>query len=1053
MSEIKKYQKAMNFKANPRYLTRDFIVPLYTGTEPDIVPETGVEQQGAGSYTPFPNDMPIVSPKEIQNQPYEQLQLNEGGRVSFKDGSKPARSTIYKITKANHPEKGKYAYHGFNMKTKYFDTKKEAEDFKKFRLQSKTEQQTIKITDDFIQEVEKRIKAGKSKVQIATELKVPFKRINKAIEQGNIKLLGSVTQNPEYRSFVKKNYKDKTIETIAKELFTDKKIPLSTKKSRVNTIVSSLIADKELEPIAASSKSEIRDRYGFGKSSKYEIEKATREKRESFISKTSSPSTEYQIRQLKTGEGPQLAHRLGLEESAKLGQQYDIGNLGIDPPKVNQEIVKSFENLRDELSIERDAIAKKIEKNPSLELKKQLLNINEKIKQVVDASDGRIQAFVLDEQTLEPIKYLGIKPRELAYGVIDETAKNFDLKEINKILRDASKTGKTTPENWEKIKKYQMFVANLNNEISSTKKENVGETIKKLENMIGGMGCTRFAVGGRVNFSSGSDCFNKGLKALEEGKLTKEQLNVASRVIAESGEEASVLKNILDKAGTGFKFTGKTGKQILDLSEEALAFGKGTVGRTLGPLAALNSGLEQFTAGNYREAYRQVLDFFDPLPLVGVDVFEKYRQEGSIENIRNRIGKENQESFNRILEFKPTFDKLMDVNAKLQRVESAAQNPYDPESPGVDPMYINDLKKQQADLDKIINNPKYQNIRNDFEKIGKALQKETYSRNLGKPEQEKVAYDTATLETLSRALGFDFLDQLKDESKTFTPNLTAAEKIREKEIKLPPISDEQRIIIEEIGARGGAAEGGRIGFEKGGMSKRGFLKLLGGTAATGAIAPDLIKAIKGGKTATQIASKIKFEKAEGMYPWFPDLVEKIKTKGKPFEEKEIIMEASYKHEAKGYGGLPKGVETVTRHVDGDTEFLLREYPDGRIAVDIHSPRNQEGSSTPVTLYYRPTMELKYYSGTKVEPAEFKVLEKEPRYFANGPDDVDIEMSETRKIPGKNTIYGDVEAAERFATGKIENRKIIPVKQARREQMEDAPVDFIEETSPYGPDTF
>jgi hypothetical protein len=244
----------------------------------------------------------------------------------------------------------------------------------------------------------------------------------------------------------------------------------------------------------------------------------------------------------------------------------------------------------------------------------------------------------------------------------------------------------------------------------------------------------------------------------------------------------------------------------------------------------------------------------------------------------------------------------------------------------------------------------------------------------------------------------------------------------------------------------------REGFKKGGISRRDLLALLTGAA----VAPELIKAVKGTKKAAQTvraASKINFEKAEGMYSWFPDLVEKIKTKGKPFEEKEIIMEASYKHEPKGYGGLPKGVETVTRHVDGDTEFLLREYPDGRIAVDIHSPRNQEGSSTPVTLYYRPTMELKYYSGSKVEPAEFKVLEKEPRYFANGPDDVDIEMSEMRKVPGKNTIYGDVEAAERFATGKIENRKIIPVKQARREQMEDAPVDFIEETSPYGPDTF
>ena len=44
MSEIKKYKKALNYRANPRYLSRDFIVPLYTGTEPDIVPETSVEQ-------------------------------------------------------------------------------------------------------------------------------------------------------------------------------------------------------------------------------------------------------------------------------------------------------------------------------------------------------------------------------------------------------------------------------------------------------------------------------------------------------------------------------------------------------------------------------------------------------------------------------------------------------------------------------------------------------------------------------------------------------------------------------------------------------------------------------------------------------------------------------------------------------------------------------------------------------------------------------------------------------------------------------------------------
>ena len=86
MSEIKKYKKALNYRANPRYLSRDFIVPLYTGTEPDIVPETSVEQQG--TFTPFPNDIPIVNPKQIEQQPYQQLELADGGRIGFVKGGK-----------------------------------------------------------------------------------------------------------------------------------------------------------------------------------------------------------------------------------------------------------------------------------------------------------------------------------------------------------------------------------------------------------------------------------------------------------------------------------------------------------------------------------------------------------------------------------------------------------------------------------------------------------------------------------------------------------------------------------------------------------------------------------------------------------------------------------------------------------------------------------------------------------------------------------------------------------------------------------------------------
>ena len=60
-------------------------------------------------------------------------------------------------------------------------------------------------------------------------------------------------------------------------------------------------------------------------------------------------------------------------------------------------------------------------------------------------------------------------------------------------------------------------------------------------------------------------------------------------------------------------------------------------------------------------------------------------------------------------------------------------------------------------------------------------------------------------------------------------------------------------------------------FKEGGgpkISRRGLLGLLTGAAA----APELIKAFKGTKKAAQtakIASKIKIEPAEGMYPWFP----------------------------------------------------------------------------------------------------------------------------------------------------------------------------------------
>ena len=83
----------MRFKANPRYLRRDFIVPLYTGTEPDILDDSDTQRESS-VYKEFPNDMPIISPKRIQNQLYEQLELADGGRVNIKNREPNANGGI-----------------------------------------------------------------------------------------------------------------------------------------------------------------------------------------------------------------------------------------------------------------------------------------------------------------------------------------------------------------------------------------------------------------------------------------------------------------------------------------------------------------------------------------------------------------------------------------------------------------------------------------------------------------------------------------------------------------------------------------------------------------------------------------------------------------------------------------------------------------------------------------------------------------------------------------------------------------------------------------------
>jgi hypothetical protein len=468
----------------------------------------------------------------------------------------------------------------------------------------------------------------------------------------------------------------------------------------------------------------------------------------------------------------------------------------------------------------------------------------------------------------------------------------------------------------------------------------------------------------------------------------------------------------LQKASALNKFKNAT-KLGAGLAEEVIGFGKGVAGRTLGPLVALNSALEQFTSGNYREGIRKIADIADLTTLVGDPLgFEKMRTEGTIEDVRGKIGKENQASLDRILEFKDKYYQLQDINTKLQRAESAAAGQYDPESPGVDPNYLNELKKQQADLNKIINSPKYQNIRTDYLKVGNAVKNEIFGRNINAPEQNKYTFETAAQEQLKSILGYDFYDELSDENKIIFKNLTASEKIKDQ-----PVPFETPIQSPDDSMREGFAEGGGPK-----MGRRGFLGLLTGIAA----APELIKSFKGTKKAAQVAKLL--PKVDGMPEWFPSLVARIEKEGIDISPKATRVEDI------------RTVKKIEVAIPGKKEpeiITMTKYPNG--AIHIEADVYGGAFEAPFDLHYRPPKtDIDLETGKAInEPGEFIVMETRPRP-AYEPGDFELEYE---SMSVKDAI-SDIERIEKIATGKKIDPKIVEQRAGARKFIEENPYEDI-----------
>ena len=227
------------------------------------------------------------------------------------------------------------------------------------------------------------------------------------------------------------------------------------------------------------------------------------------------------------------------------------------------------------------------------------------------------------------------------------------------------------------------------------------------------------------------------------------------------------------------------------------------------------------------------------------------------------------------------------------------------------------------------------------------------------------------------------------------------------------------------GSRTGKNDGGRIGFKKGGMKRRTFLKMLGGAMAI-PIVSKFLKPFKIGKTMTKVPV-IKTADVPGKPEWFGQLVNKVILEGDDMTKQFATKEREIVHGTK---------------IDKDNYVrVTQDLDQGSVRVEYDAPTNM-GEDT-VQLEFKPGIADESTRGKKPRD-EFEASEVEPAYVG-GPEDTDMEFVGEASGPGLKFISSDVSKLKEYATGKgptmkeflkIKERKDA-VKKINEDQMEAA----------------
>ena len=230
------------------------------------------------------------------------------------------------------------------------------------------------------------------------------------------------------------------------------------------------------------------------------------------------------------------------------------------------------------------------------------------------------------------------------------------------------------------------------------------------------------------------------------------------------------------------------------------------------------------------------------------------------------------------------------------------------------------------------------------------------------------------------------------------------------------------------------ADGGRASFDEGGMTRRTFLKLLGGMAAV-PIVGKFFKLAKVGKTIKKVPM-IKTGDVPGKPEWFDQLVNKVILEGDDVTKRFATQERQVVHMKK---------------IDDETSVTVtQDLNDGSIMVDVDDPiRNVMGESGDDTSVQ---MLLKKNPGDESNPAgadEFSFTEADMRNYMDGPDDYTTEFTENT-VQKMSDLTSDLGKIKSYATGKKPTMKQFIESKKRQDKVrfaEEKPAEYAAERGP------